>query len=133
MDINSNSFECTGFDAIEAELAKLDAYTQRDTLKAAAKAGAEVVAAGARRNAPRKSGKLVRAIRVRPGRSKNGSFSMLASVGKKFFTGDEFYGGFQEFGHKTGKRGSKNRGEVPGEHYMEYAFDELKDQALKAM
>jgi hypothetical protein len=49
-----------------------------------------------------------------------------------FFVGDQFYGGFQEFGWKPGKRGGPRGAEIPGKHFMEKAFKAGAPAAIQA-
>lgn len=93
-----------GLEALQAGLNKLELFAEKTVLKDALKEGAKVVADEAKTLAPVKSGQLQRAIRVRAGRSRRGVMSVLASVGKKWFSGETFYGAFQEFGWHSGKR-----------------------------
>lgn len=177
-----------GMDELTAALSRLEAFAEKDVIKKACRAGAKVVADAAKELAPEKTGRLKNAIRVRMGRVKRGSVSALAAVGKRWFAGDEFYGAFQEFGWKSGRRsrsaeaiarritrglrqqargfrktgaglarkgtekrdqqeryfaeegrrraaamGSDGRKQIPGEHFMEHAFEEKGQQALNAM
>lgn len=127
------TIETSGMDELTNQMAKLEAYAQKDVIQKACKKSAKIVADEAKELAPEKSGQIKRAIRVRLGRIKRGGFSALAAMGRKWFTGEEFYGGFQEFGWKTGKRGSSNRKQIPGEHYMEHAFEEKGQEALDTL
>jgi HK97 gp10 family phage protein len=141
MDVKT--LEVTGLDELQAQLNKLEAYAYKSVLKDACKKAAAVVADEARSLAPEKTGRLKRAIKVRMGRTGNkSSVSALATVGKKWFAGDEFYGAFQEFGWKAGPRkGNKVKGDKdsdkrtqqPGEHFMENAFDSKGQEALDTL
>jgi HK97 gp10 family phage protein len=181
--MSGKTLEIQGLEELEKGLSKLEAYVYKDVIKKALTAAAELIAEGARRLVPVKTGALRNAIRVRAGRSSNGSFSVLAAVGKRWFVGDQFYGAFQEFGWKSGSRQSDQaavskriarqlqresraardgkgsglapkgsafrarqeayfqregqrraaksvRRQIPGEHFMEYAFNERKSQAM---
>lgn len=188
MAVETTVMNVTGMEQVLAGLSRLEAWAQGDALKTGLTAAAEVVAEEARRLVPVKTGRLRGAIRIRPGRKGPGSVSMLASVGKRWFVGNEFYGAFQEFGWKSGKRGQDTLGpqirrrfrelmsqsraarvlgagrglaakgtpfrkrqeeffwrqanrdlagakrrprrQIPGEHYMEYAFEEKKQNAM---
>ncbi len=121
-----------GGDSIHKILIGLEAKASRAIVASSLRTGARVVQAAAKRLAPRDTGALERSIKVRSGRARHG-VSVVVGVGQKWFTGDQFYGAFQEFGWKTGKRKSKNRKQVPGEHFMEYAFDEKAAQATQAV
>jgi hypothetical protein len=54
---------------------------------------------------------------------------VVIRLGKGFFRGDEFYGAFQEFGWKAGKRGRFNRRSIPGKHFMQRAAERKGRQA----
>lgn len=130
--------EVKGLDEIQSRLSGLSAYAERDVVKNALKKAANVVATAARELVPEKTGALKRAIRVRMGRAKaKGSISVIAAVGRQWFVGDQFYGAFQEFGWRAGKRkGAREqdtRKQIPGEHFMQYAFDETAAQAMAAL
>jgi HK97 gp10 family phage protein len=140
MNIKSETFDLSGFDELTKGFERLEAWAHGDILKQSAQAAAQTLADGAKRHAPVKSGRLLNAIKVRAGKARKGSFSFLASVGKKWFVGDEFYGAFQEFGFYRGKRKSfaksekgkaQGRTKVEGYHFMELGFEETKDQALQ--
>ncbi len=74
-------------------------------VRPALRAGAKVIQVGAKTDAPKRTGKMARAIRVRAMKSKRkGTIGINVTLGQGFFRGDEFYGAFQEFGWKTGKR-----------------------------
>lgn len=122
-----------GFKSLEEGLARLTAWQEKSVLKDATKQAAQLIVDEALTLVPVRSGKLKRAIKVRAGKSGPGGVAFLAAYGKKNFLGDEFYGAFQEFGWKTGKRGSKNRKQIKGEHFLEYAFEEKKQEALSIM
>lgn len=182
----------TGLGDLEKGLARLSAYAEKDVIQNACKKAAQVVADDAKELVPERTGRLKRAIRVRLGHIYRGTISALAGVGKKWFAGDTFYGAFQEFGWKAGKRRSRSvelwsrfidrrarelwkqfktagsasknrvlrarqrslmvtqamlderagkikfqppkpRRQIPGEHYMEYAFDEKGHEAMKVL
>lgn len=128
-------FEINGFEELNKRLEQLEAYAYKDVIGKACKKGAEIHLNEAKTLVPERTGATKRAMRVRAGRSKSG-FTYYSAVGKRWFQGDEFYGAFQEFGWKHGGRlGRKNpkKKVIPGEHYMEYAFQSIKNQALKTM
>jgi hypothetical protein len=131
MDVKTQGLDVSGLDGFAKRLEALSAYAEGATLKAGAKAVAQAIADRARELAPAASGRLRAAIRVRAGRSGQGSFSFLASVGAKNFAGDQYYGAFQEFGWKSGSRkAGGNRKEIPGKHYMQQAAEEIGPSAL---
>jgi HK97 gp10 family phage protein len=78
-------------------------------MRPALRAGGKPVLAAAKANAPKKSGSLRKSLKLRAGkRSRRGIYvvTLLLSTSKddNLFTGKAFYGAFQEFGFKLGKR-----------------------------
>jgi HK97 gp10 family phage protein len=95
------------------------------------RAGAKILQAAIRRNIHDVSGATGRSVKVYAGKSGKNYKSIQIGIGKKWFTGDEFYAAFVEFGHRQGNRRlGDRRQEVPGEHFMEYAYEEVKDQVI---
>jgi HK97 gp10 family phage protein len=101
----------------------------KKAIRAAFRAGAKVVTTEARKLAPKKRGTLKKAIRTRAGKRSRRYIAIISLIGEGFFKGKAFYGGFQEFGWKAGKRPSKRvtntpgdtRKQIPGKHFMERA------------
>ena len=126
-----------GLDEFEKQLANISVYALESAIVEGLTAGANMVEAEAKRLVPEKTGALRNAIKVRRGKRTNrGSFSVLCVVGRRYFVGDEFYGAFQEFGWKHGGRKgrkSSNRTNIPGEHFMEYAFDAVAPAAIQVV
>lgn len=89
------------------------------------RAGQKLIARVAVRRAPRRTGAMARAIKVRAMKRRRHRFGNVVVIGEKTFVGDAFYGGFQEFGWHIGKRrtstGASGRRFVEGEHFMERA------------
>jgi HK97 gp10 family phage protein len=138
----------TGAKEIAIAMGKLETKLARKVASKALRAGAKVVQAEAKRIAPVKSGALRNSIKVRAGKNKKTYRSIIVGSGEKWFTGDEFYAAFVEFGHRIGKassgiRRARKRGvdtaasdqrkEVEGVHYMERAYEATKQQALNAV
>lgn len=120
--------------------AKFDQFAnkvQRQMSLNALRAGARIFRNAAKKNAPVKSGALRDAIVVRTRRynAQKQTQSVTTGVSKREFTGKEFYAAFVEFGHRKGKRMKKGMTDTrkfqPGEHYLEYAFDEKKAEATR--
>ena len=121
---------------------KLERFTRRDAKRAVrrgTRAGAKIVIPRARELAPvlkkrtkrRMPGLLRRAIRVRAAKRSRRYIGAVVILGAGFFKGETFYGAFQELGWKTGKRGSENRKQIPGKHFMERAAKEKEDEAVR--
>lgn len=122
-----------GMAQLQAGFEALEAFAQSDVVYEALEAGADLVREEALQLVPEDTGALAKAIRSRRGKKGPGFMSVIAGPGKRWFAGDTFYAGFQEFGWKTGKRGSANRKEIPGEHFMEHAFEARAAEATAAI
>ena len=136
-------------DRIIAALEKVTKKVQRKVISAGCRAGAKLIQQDAKTRAPKKSGLLRKAIRVRVSKrvgtgngtgtrkKKRGEVSINAQIGKGDFRGETFYGAFQEYGWKSGKRVSKgtedNRRQIAGKHFMENAYKAQRSAALSAM
>lgn len=150
----NTEFTITGGADVVAKLNRLGRNIERKIGVKALRAGLTIIRAGAIRNAPvgiylypsqqarRQPGTLKRGIKIRAGRRRADEINLRVGVGKKWFSGDEWYAAFVEFGHRAGKRrGGKRvtgtsldkRPFVEGEHFIEYAYDELKAPAIAAI
>ena len=126
------------FDRLDERFNNLELFVQSDVLKRAGKAACEPILAEARALAPRKTGLLERSLHIRKGKAGGGSFSWLVSTSAGFYGGDDYYGAFQEFGWRSGKRKSFTkdaklrdvRKQNPGEHFLQYAGEEKADEAV---
>src|SRR4051812_6719809 len=114
-----------GMKELAAKLDDLESKVVRKVTSQALRAGAKVTLAAAMSTMPVKSGALRGSLKVRAGRYKKGFVSISVGIGKQWFTGDQFYGAFVEFGHRLGRRklGDK-RHKIPGEHPILYAYEE---------
>lgn len=125
--------EVLGAKELDKALGDLDVKVATKVLDKALRKAAKPLLDAARDMAPERTGALKRSIKVRKGKSRNGLRSVVIGVGDKWFLGDEFYAAFQEFGHKQGSRKLANREQVPGEHFIEHAYDEQKEAAANAL
>ncbi len=117
--------EVRGTEQLKRHLDQLADVEIRKILRKAMRAGAKVILPAARANAPvGASGAVRRGIRVRAAKRSRRYIGITVTLGKGFFQGDEFYGAFQEFGWKTGKRKSSNRRQVPGKHFLQRAAEQ---------
>lgn len=123
------AIQLSGLPEVNKLLRALPGKVAKRVIGKAMKAALKPVQAASKANAPVKTGQLRKAIRVLAGRSRGGRIVYKVVMGKGDFVGDEFYGSFQEYGWKTGKRGSSGRKVVPGKHFMKRAFDATKDRA----
>lgn len=93
----------------------------KPVMRKAMRAGGKVILPAVKANAPEISGRLKRGIRLRAAKRSRRYVGITVTSSKGFFKGDDFYTAFQEFGWKTGKRGTNKRRSVPGKHFMERA------------
>jgi HK97 gp10 family phage protein len=111
----------------------LERTFSRKIASSSLRVGAKILQRAVRSEIHKVSGAMSAAVKVYAGRSGKDYKSIQIGIGKKWFAGDEFYAAFVEFGHKQGNRGLGDaRQDVPGEHPMEYAYEEVKDQVLGA-
>lgn len=85
---------------LDRRLRAVDRKLAGKIVRKALREGAKPVAKEARSLAPRKTGQMAGAIKVRAGRSRKGVVSVVVQLGRRFFKGDSFYGAFVEFGYR---------------------------------
>ena len=111
------TIEIKGGKELAQFLETLPAKTANKIVRQGLREGAKIIERNIERAAPvgptrtRKGkviegGRLKRSIKVRAGRRSRGSISMLVTTSgsDNLFQGDQYYGGFVEFGHFIGKR-----------------------------
>jgi HK97 gp10 family phage protein len=144
--------EVTGLKQLGETLRALDDKMIKKVVRKGLRAGAKVTLAAVRADAPKRTGTMARAFAVSGGRQKNkGTIGVQVAVGKKWFVGDQFYAGFQEFGWSVGKRtteivrhqertrkGKKSlftdtRRRIPGKHFVEQAAERTAEAAVAAI
>lgn len=135
------SFKTRGDKRILKKLAGLPPKIQRKVISKSARTAMRPVLNAAKANAPKKTGRLKKSLRMRAlKRSRKGRIGVTVATSAKWFSGDEYYGAFQEFGWKVGKRAkghrrkdaeADTRKQVPGKHYVERAYKSHGEQALK--
>lgn len=119
--------------------ANLKAMAGKDALRIVGgglRAGARLIQSAAQANAPVRTGALQRNVKIRPGKNSRGETqkSVIIGVGRKWFTGDQFYAAFVEFGHRQGRRKLGNkRKQIPGEHYIKHTFEEKGRASVDAI
>lgn len=99
--------ELLGVGRLLRRLNALEGKVQRKVVKKAAREAGRPMLAAARKNAPRRSGKLSKSIKLRTYRRKRTNIvGARITTGSKTgdFDGDTYYGAFVEYGHKIGKR-----------------------------
>lgn len=101
----SRSVGLQGGDELERRLRSLPKKIQQQVALDALQKGAKVMERFVRRETPKRSGRLRRAIDVTATRGKRGrvQFSVRNWSGHENFE-DSYYGAFVEFGHKVGSR-----------------------------
>ena len=96
----------TGTEELNVKLAKLAGKDAKAAIRKASRVALKPVAEAAKSNAPRKTGRLARSVKVKAitrSRSRVGSRVTTSGDGNAF-SGETYYGGFQEYGWKAGRR-----------------------------
>lgn len=96
----------TGDAELNRKLRELGGPKQKAAIRKASRAALKPVAAAAKANAPKRSGRLRKSIKVKAikrSRSRVGS-RVTTSKTDNQFKGRQFYSGFQEYGWRVGKR-----------------------------
>lgn len=145
-------------------LAHFDTKISKQIITRALRAGAKIIQAEAKQRVPVDTGALRKSIRVRTGKVRQkGEVKILVTTSgtDNAFGGNQFYGGFVEFGYRKGKASEQERGliraksntkdggkkqafadamdkistreKVPARPFMRPAFDNKKYQALDAI
>jgi HK97 gp10 family phage protein len=127
----NGDLEIKGLDELRKRMEATEPAVRKKLMRKALRAGAKVIANQCKADAPVKSGLLRSKIKVRSGKRKRDTIRMLVAIGKKDFQGQTFYGGMVDRGHKTGKRGSKNRKQIPGTLFLEKAFEKARKLAAQ--
>ena len=119
---------------------------RKKVLTKSLRTAAKPIAATVKSNAPKESGQMKRAIKVRAGRRSRSSVRMRILSKTDWYKGDDFYLSFIEFGWHIGKRkswmrqggswsgvGSKGdtRKHIPGQHFFEKAYNSRARTAMK--
>lgn len=125
----TKSVVLVGHTKLDRMLSRLSRGEGREAIRKSARPALRPVQAEAKRLAPYESGQLEGHITIRAMRRSRKRFGYRVTCGE--FEGDTFYGGFLEWGWKTGKRGSANRRQVLGEHFMLRAATNTQRQALQ--
>lgn len=116
----------TGVPELDRRMKSLGLKLGKKIVRKAARRAIKPVQSAAQRRAPKDTGALRKSIKIRAMKRSRSNFGVVVTTGASAgnaFSGDQFYGAFQEFGWKTGKRGSDNRTEVEGVHFMENAAE----------
>jgi HK97 gp10 family phage protein len=132
--MNRGRIKLEGGAELERKLKAIDAKLAKSIVKKALRAGAKVVLKAAKAKAPRKSGLLVKSLKVRSAKAKKGAVRMAVQTREGDFKGETFYAAFTEFGHRIGNRKLGNaRKVVEAKPFLGPAFDASKDEAARAI
>lgn len=134
-----------GADEMIAALEKIETNIARKHTRTALRAGAKVIQKQCQADAPTKTGRTRRAIKVRAGKRMKDAIRMLVTIGQGMFQGVTFYAGFIEYGWKwSRKRNARNRKgkaltsgatdkRIPGTQWLHRAFDKSETAAQQAV
>jgi HK97 gp10 family phage protein len=105
-------FRVENWKAIDKKLKKLEKRTAKKVVTKELRNTAKVFQKESKTLAPVEKGDLKKSIKVKAMKRKKGRIGVNAIISEGDFKGDQYYGSFQEFGWKPGKRGSDQRGEM---------------------
>ncbi len=121
----------TGDKALNRKLQRLRGPQQKKAVRQASREALKAhLLQPTRRAAPRRSGRLQRAVKVRALPRSRKALGARVTVGDQSFQGETFYAGFVELGRKTGKRGSSNRRQVPPNDFMRRTAKQKRQAVL---
>lgn len=147
----------TGDERLNRKLAELKGPKAKAIIRKAARTALRPVQSAVKREAPRRTGRLAKSVKIKAftrSRSRIGA-KVTTAADDNLYSGRTFYGGFQEFGWKTGRRATnkdlgvkankrrttaqqaivkaKNdaRKLRPGTHFMKRAADSTRFTALE--
>jgi len=119
------NIEIQGTRELAAVLRSIPENEARRAIRRGTRAGQKIIARAAARLAPKRTGALALSIRVRAMKRRRSRVGTVVVTGKSLFEGETYYGGFQEFGWKTGRRRvasrTTSRRTIQGKHFMEGA------------
>ncbi len=120
----------TGDKQLNRLLRDLAGKDGKAAVRKAARPALRPTLAEAKRIAPRDTGELEESLKIRALKRSRSRVGARVQTAKGSFQGQTFYGGFQEWGWKTGRRGSGNRTHVPGEHFLKRAAEATRHRAI---
>lgn len=126
----------TGDKKVNRMLREISGTQGKSVIRKAARAGIKVVLPAAKRYAPSRTGLLRRNIKVRTLRRSRTRVGARITIGAESFQGKTFYGAFQEWGWRVGKRQGltkaalATRPKVPGKFFLKRAADSKRNSAL---
>jgi len=124
-----NEIQITGIKETDRAIQELGKNISKKIMRKAMRESLKPVQQACKQNAPVDKGDLRKAIKIKAMKKSRKGFGVKVEIGEGDFKGDTFYGAFQEYGWKTGKRGSENRHEIKGKGFMRKSFDETKESA----
>lgn len=120
---------------LDAALAQIQLKVARQILRKAVKVAYTPVFAAVKANLHNVTGQLAASLRIKTRfKASRGTATAEVVTSNDQFNnqGNEFYAAFVEFGHLLGSRKLGNaRKAVPGEHFMQYAHEENKEQTIE--
>lgn len=111
----------TGVKELDAMLAGLEPKLAKKYIRSSIRKSLKPIAAEAKALAPVDTGATREAVKVKPGKSNRKKIQLQVAVGEGWFTGDEFYAGFNLLGTKR----------QPPNPWLQEAHDRLSDSAYK--
>ncbi len=120
----------TGDKKLNRMLKRLAEKDGKAAARKAARPALRPTLASAKQNAPEETGALVGSLKIRALKRSRTRVGAQVQTADGAFKGKTFYGGFQEWGWKTGKRGAKRRRQVLGFRFMLKAAIETRHRAL---
>lgn len=122
-------FELKGVKQIERALRELEKKVARQVVAKALRAGAKIIQAEVKAQAPVDTGRTKKALKVRAAKRKAGRVRFDVKIGDKEFQGKAFYPPMVELGHKTGSKRSKDRKKIDGKRFIRDAYKTKAEQA----
>jgi HK97 gp10 family phage protein len=119
-----------GYSELRSKLDDLGRNAGGRIARRSLRAGAKVMQAQLRQDAPDVTGQTKAAIKVRAGKRSRTKISMMVTLGKGFFQGSTFYAGFVNWGWLTGRRGSAKRRKIEGTEWLEKSWARGKDTTV---
>jgi HK97 gp10 family phage protein len=134
--------ELLGVEELKLSLRELPKNVADKHMRKALRAGAKIIQSQCISDAPERSGKTAAAIKVRAGKRKKNSVSMMVTLSKAMFPTGLFYVGFINYGWKWKPHSSKkgvadnttaSEHKIPGTRWLNKAFAKAKDAAHEAI
>lgn len=91
-----------GADEIQRLLSELEPKLQRKVIRQALRKAAKPIQSAAKADAPTKTGRLRKAIKIRAAKRKKGTIGINVAIADRDFTGAKFYGAFENYGTSRG-------------------------------